>query len=192
MHTWTRRVGTARRGGSPVTTPPGLVTWVVVSAAPPATRIHEFLSLLHADPQLLVVVTTPTAATWIDENQVRTFTAWPVRHVQRSANEPRSYPSPNLVVALPLTFNTINKWAAGINDNVALGVLNEALGARIPIVASPFVKTSLAAHPAFSRSLEILTSAGVRLTATNAIKSAHAVGRYGWHAVLDLIREILD
>jgi phosphopantothenoylcysteine decarboxylase len=72
------------------------------------------------------------------------------------------------VVALPLTFNTINKWAAGINDNAALGVLNEALGDRLPIVASPVAKASLAAHPALARSLDTLASAGVTFTATNA------------------------
>jgi hypothetical protein len=46
---------------------PGLVIWVVVSAAPPATRIHEFLALLNADPRQLVLVTSPAATSFIDE-----------------------------------------------------------------------------------------------------------------------------
>ena len=32
----------------------------------------------------------------------------------------------------PLTFNTVNKWANGITDTLALGLLNEALGAGRP------------------------------------------------------------
>jgi phosphopantothenoylcysteine synthetase/decarboxylase len=136
-----------------------------------------------------VLVTTPTAASWIDESRVSEFTAWPIRSTQRAVNEPKTYPAPNLVVAAPMTFNTINKWAAGINDNAALGVLNEALGDRVPIVASPVAKASLVAHPAFARSLDVLASTGVRLTATNAITSSSDSGAYDWRAVLDAMKE---
>lgn len=170
--------------------PSGPVTWVVVSAAPPAVRIHELLALLRTDPRLIVVATTTTAAAWIDEAQVRLYTAWPVRTAPRSHDEPKIHPEPDLVVAAPLTFNTINKWAAGINDNPALGVLNEALGGGIPIVASPVTNSALAAHPAFARSLDILAAAGVRLTATNAIVPASPTDPYHWQPVLDLIEEV--
>lgn len=172
-----------------MTAPTGLVTWVVVSAAPPATRVHELLALLHVDPQLLVVATTPTAASWIDEDQVRTFTAWPIRSTPRSVNEPKVYPPPNLVVAAPLTFNTINKWAAGINDNAALGVLNEALGSQVPIIAAPVTNSALAAHPAYARSLDTLASAGVRLTATNALVPPSPGEAYNWQPILELVEE---
>jgi hypothetical protein len=47
-----------------------------------------------------------------------------------------------------MTFNTGNKWAHGIADSQPLSVLAEALGARIPAVAVPFVNRSLAGHPA--------------------------------------------
>lgn len=147
---------------------PGLVIWVVVSAAPPATRIHEFLALLNADPRQLVLVTSPAATSFIDESRVRQCTAWPTSSTQRAVGEPKTHPAPSFVVALPLTINTINKWVAGINDNAALGVLNEALGDLLPIVASPVAKASLAAHPALARSLDTLASAGVTFTATNA------------------------
>jgi len=32
----------------------------------------------------------------------------------------------------PATFNTVNKWAAGISDTLALGILCEAYGMGIP------------------------------------------------------------
>jgi hypothetical protein len=44
------------------------------------------------------------------------------------------------VLAAPLTFNTINKWASGINDTVGLGPLNEVLSSETTIVAVPCVK----------------------------------------------------
>jgi phosphopantothenoylcysteine synthetase/decarboxylase len=156
-----------------------VATYIVVSASPPARRIHELLALLRRNPRDLVVVSTPAATGWIDESKIQNFTAWPIRTRQRMADEPKVHPSPALVIAAPMTFNTINKWAAGINDNVALGVLNEALGARAPIVAAPVTGPVLAAHPAFARSVQILTDAGVDFTATDAI-----AGPDGWQSIL--------
>jgi hypothetical protein len=59
--------------------------------------------------------------------------------------------------------HTINKWAAGISDTLALGLLNEALGLRLPVVAVPFPNIALAQHPAFRRSMRELEALGVRL-----------------------------
>ena len=61
----------------------------------------------------------------------------------------------------PATYNTINKWANGISDNYALGILAEAVGLRIPVVVLPFVNHALASHPAFRRSVALLRDAGI-------------------------------
>jgi hypothetical protein len=37
-----------------------------------------------------------------------------------------SVPEADAVLAAPLTFNTINKWAAGISDTLALGLLSSS------------------------------------------------------------------
>jgi phosphopantothenoylcysteine synthetase/decarboxylase len=65
-----------------------------------------------------------------------------------------------LVVA-PLTFNTLNKWAAGISDTLALGILNELLGVGIPMIAAPCIKGTLRRHPAYGDSTRRLTGCGV-------------------------------
>jgi flavoprotein len=36
-------------------------------------------------------------------------------------------PPPDAITVASATFNTINKWAAGISDTVVLGLLTEAL-----------------------------------------------------------------
>lgn len=41
-------------------------------------------------------------------------------------------PAPDALVVAPCTFNTANKLVAGISDTLALGLLNEAIGAEIP------------------------------------------------------------
>lgn len=65
------------------------------------------------------------------------------------------------VLVAPATFNTINKWALGINDSLALGLLNEALGRGVPIEVHPYLNDALASHPAYRRAVAELTAAGV-------------------------------
>ncbi len=67
------------------------------------------------------------------------------------------------LVVCPLTFNTANKWAAGIADTSWLGVLNESLAAGLPIVAVPMVNETLWRHPAWDATLALLSSAGATL-----------------------------
>jgi flavoprotein len=46
------------------------------------------------------------------------------------------------------TFNTVNKWAAGISDTLALGILCEAYGMGIPTAVLPYLNPAQSAHPA--------------------------------------------
>jgi hypothetical protein len=57
--------------------------------------------------------------------------------------------------------NTINKWAAGICDTLAPGILAEAIGKRLPLVALPFTNRAHAAHPAFTENIAKPRSWGV-------------------------------
>ena len=91
------------------------------------------------------------------------LTGHPVRSDYKRPEDPDVLPPPDAVVVAPATFNTINKWAAGISDTLALGLLNEAVGLELPIIAVPFPNTGLARHPAFIRSLAALRELGVRL-----------------------------
>lgn len=63
----------------------------------------------------------------------------------------------------PATFNTVNQLATGIADTYILSTLCEALGAGVPMVVVPFVKTNLAGHPSWLASLAVLRYAAVTL-----------------------------
>jgi flavoprotein len=56
-------------------------------------------------------------------------------------------------VVAPAAFNTINKWAAGISDTLAHGLLTEAIGKGLPVVALPFINTAEAARTSSCRAL---------------------------------------
>ena len=60
--------------------------------------------------------------------------------------------------------NNASKLAHGISDTLALGLVNEAVGLGLPIVAVPWPNTALARHPAFQRSVAELREWGVMVT----------------------------
>ncbi|MEV4539289.1 flavoprotein [Asanoa sp. NPDC049518] len=162
---------------------------VVVCAAPPAKDAAGLVDLLLQDLWDVQVVITPTAAEWVDVTELETISGHPVRSKPRAPTDPRLTPDPHAVVLAPATFNTINQWASGINNTLALGILNEALGTGIPIVASPYVKKSLAAHPAFGNSLRLLSASGVVLTGIEELRPPEAGDLFRWHIVRDALRQ---
>jgi len=72
-------------------------------------------------------------------------------------------PRADAIVVFPASFNTINKWALGISDTLAVGILSEYTGLRMPIVAVPCFRTGggLDMNPAFKRSVRMLRRYGV-------------------------------
>ncbi|WP_307871715.1 flavoprotein [Micromonospora sp. U21] len=138
---------------------------LVACAAPPVLRITELIELLQEDGWTVCLTATPTAASWIDRDELGRQTGYPVRVEWRMPGDPEPHPPGTAVAVVPATFNVINKWAQGINDTLALGILNEALGdANIPVYAFPNVKAQLAAHPSYDQHLRLLRETGVIVT----------------------------
>jgi phosphopantothenoylcysteine decarboxylase len=166
--------------------PSSRVLYLVVCAAPPAQHIGELVTLLMDEGWSVCVIPTPQAAGWIDAAALAEQTGHPVRHDYRQPGDSKSLPPADAVVVAPATFNTINKLAAGVSDNYALGVLNEAIGLGLYIVVIPYAKSSLAAHPAFGKSLQFLNSYGAHIAPNNTIrKGAPPTDRpYDWEPVI--------
>lgn len=61
------------------------------------------------------------------------------------------YPFGTLLVA-PCTFNTFNKVAHGLADNLATAMIADGLGAGCPVVIAPSMNHGLWAHPQTERS----------------------------------------
>jgi phosphopantothenoylcysteine synthetase/decarboxylase len=82
-------------------------------------------------------------------------------HNYQHPQEQDSLPKADAIVVVPATFNSINKWAAGITDTLATGILCEAMGYSVPIVAVPYLKQQLAQHPIFKKNLALLRECGI-------------------------------
>ena len=70
---------------------------------------------------------------------------------------------PGLTVVAPATFNTFNKIAQGIADNLPLSLVAEAIGAGWPVVIAPSMNPALANHPQMAQSLKNLDRWGVKV-----------------------------
>lgn len=162
--------------------------YLISCAAPPCRCITELVDLLHQDDWDVHPIATPTALTWMPVAELEQRTGHPVLHRQRHPDEPSTLPRADAILVAPATFNTINKWATGINDSLALGILNEALSAGLPIVASVYAKPTLTAHPAFAPHVEVLQRAGVRFTQTEALRPDRPDQPFRWHTVIDLLK----
>ncbi len=141
---------------------PQLVT-VVACGAPLAARVSEVAAVLMEAGRTVSVVATPSAMAWIDSEAVSRVVGHAPRVDYRSPSEPKLGLTPDAVVVCPMTFNSLNKVVAGIADTYALGVMDEALGQRLPVLAIPMVNDRLWGHPAWAANLEVLSEAGVTL-----------------------------
>jgi phosphopantothenoylcysteine synthetase/decarboxylase len=139
------------------------VLYVVVCAAPAASSADDFVSRALAEGWVVRVIATPTGERFIDAALLAAMTGDRVRTEFRMPDEPDELPKADAVVVAPATFNTINKWAAGVTDTFATGLLCELTGVGVPILAVPLLKAELARHLAFERSLETLRAMGVRV-----------------------------
>ncbi len=97
-------------------------------------------------------------------------------------------PPADAILAAPLTFNSLNKWAHGHSDTLALGLLNEALGLDLPIVAAPCVKQALRRHPAYGASIATLKTCRVRFLDpdTITVRAAGELVTFDWPMVVSL------
>ncbi|MET8144915.1 flavoprotein [Sphaerisporangium sp. NPDC005288] len=164
------------------------VLYVIVCAAGPAADAGELVSLGQDAGWVVQVVATPSALDFIDVPALERRTGRPVRSRYRKPYEPKP-PRADAIIVAPATYNTINKFAQGIADTYALGLLAEAPGLGIPVVVLPFVNSALAGRAPFRDSVGRLRAEGVQvLIGAGAFvphdPSAVHTGAYPWHLAL--------
>ncbi len=140
------------------------VLYVIGCAAPPVLHIHALIEAAQARGWDPCLVLTPAAVRWLEPgiSMLRDLTGHPVRSQYMLPGEPDQLPRADAMLVAPATGNTINKLAAGISDTLALGLVNEAIASRMPIVMLASLGHDQA-HPAFPRSVTALRGAGVKL-----------------------------
>ncbi|MEW1778851.1 flavoprotein [Streptomyces sp. NPDC086777] len=164
--------------------------YLVVCAAGIAAGVGRLIAAAQDRGWEVGIIATPVAVNgFFDIAEAEARTGRPIRSAWRRPCDPRPFPAPDAVVVAPATFNTVNKWAAGLADTLAVGTLCEALGLDVPIAVLPCVAGALAAHPAYQESLTRLRALGVRFGDPYAGQAAADGGRpeFAWERALDLL-----
>lgn len=172
--------------------------YLISCAAPPARRLQVPVKGAQEHGWDVCLILSPSAYRWAAEDAegeleaLQQLTGHPVRHQYKLPSQPDVLPAPDALLVAPLTSNSVNKWAAGISDTLALGLLTEAIGMRLPIVALPHWNDAQDKHPAVARSVETLRAAGVKVLLGDGGFVPHRprhgdVDAYPWQAALDAL-----
>lgn len=141
------------------------VLYAITCASSSAPLVYKFVQEAQAACWEVCSILTPQARNFVDVALLEQLTGHPVRSEYKHPDEPDILPRANALVVFPATFNTLNKWALGISDTLAVGLLSEYTGLKAPIVAVPCFKTGggLDTNPAFLRSVRMLRKYGVHV-----------------------------
>lgn len=138
------------------------VLYLLVSGASTARRIPGLIQELSGQTDALVTVLTPNARQVVSPRELAMV---PGHHVVESYFDDVILPRPaeGVVLIAPCTFNTLNKLAQGIADNLPLSIAAEAIGRGTPVIVAVSVNPPLWAHPRVKQSVEMLRSWGVQV-----------------------------
>ncbi len=170
--------------------------YVIACGSPLARHVGRLVELAQQDGWEVGVVTTPDGAKFIDRPTLARQTGHPVRTHYKNPGDPDVLPPADAMIVCPATVNTVNKWAAGITDTLALGLLVEAQGLGVPLVAVPYTNVAMAAHPAFRAALARLSEWGVTVLFGDHVFPLHPPGSgerhlhaFPWEAALAALRD---
>lgn len=175
------------------------VLYLFGSAAPP---VHDVAKAVEDAQQRgfdVCLGLTPTAARWLGD-QLPTLaesTGHPVRSEYKLPGEPDVWPKADVIAVAPATFNTVNAWALGITRDFVVGVVAEAIGKGIPLVAMPCVNAAYVQHRQFERSIAELRAMSVEVLYGEGgfVPNQPGQGRpgeYPWHLLLDAAERLVS
>jgi phosphopantothenoylcysteine synthetase/decarboxylase len=136
------------------------VAYLIVTGARTATHAPDLVrGLLGLVPNVLTLATPDTSRIIA----LRDLSVIEGNRVVESYFDTAILPRPPLgaVLVAPCTFNSLNKLAAGIADNLALSVTAEAIGRGAPVVVAVSTNEPLMRHPRSTQSIASLRTWGV-------------------------------
>jgi phosphopantothenoylcysteine synthetase/decarboxylase len=139
------------------------VAYLVLSGTTTAARGPEILrGLVGLGFATVIALPTPNASRVMAPRELADVAgAQVVESYFDLAIRPR--PPYGVVLFAPCSFNSLNKLAHGIADNLALSVVAEAIGRGTPVIVGPSLNAPLLAHPQAQASLATLPQWGVTI-----------------------------
>lgn len=171
------------------------VLYLMICGAGPADHIDRMVKLAQVDGWDVWCIASPSAVEhFLDLEALQALSGHAVRTGHQRAGQ-TALPKAAAVIVAPATYNTINKWAAGIADTYVLTQLAELTGLGVPIAVLPFVNTALANNRVFHRSVAELRESDVTVLFGEGGFIPHpprtggkVMDSYPWQAALDAVK----
>jgi phosphopantothenoylcysteine synthetase/decarboxylase len=131
------------------------LAYLIVTGTTTAPLSLELVRGLRGLVPRVVTIATPHAARVIAP---RDLSSIPGNQLVESYFDAAILPRPpdGLVLVAPCSFNSLNKLAIGVADNLALSVTAEAIGRGTPVVVAVSVNPPLFRHPRTALSIATL------------------------------------
>ncbi|MDQ3548047.1 MAG: hypothetical protein M3439_04425 [Chloroflexota bacterium] len=135
-------------------------TYLIVSGSATARRVPKLIGALAPRVADLLTVLTPNAQRIVSPRELALV---PGHRIIESYFDAAILPRPpdGVLLVAPCSFNTLNKLAQGIADNLALSIAAEAIGRATPVIVAISVNGPLWAHPRAQQSVQDLRRWGV-------------------------------
>jgi phosphopantothenoylcysteine synthetase/decarboxylase len=133
------------------------LVYLVLSGTTTAARCPEIArDLVDLGFTTVIAIPTPNASRVLAPRELADVGVRVVQSYFDMAIRPR--PPRGVVLFAPCSFNSLNKLAHGIADNLSLSVAAEAIGRGTPVVVAPSLNQPLLDHPVARASLATLRS----------------------------------
>ncbi|TQN33504.1 flavoprotein [Haloactinospora alba] len=165
--------------------------YLVTSGAPsPQEPVADLVRQLHQRGWEVAVLSTPMGQRFHDLEAIERTTGASTWVEWRRPGTGTALPPPQVILACPLTFTTLNKVAAGIGDTMAAAVMCEMLGAGVPTVVAPQINAKLSGHIACETSISAVRSMGARVV--HDMEEAAGYRLPAWSTVVSTVEEVAD
>ncbi|MBU3067338.1 flavoprotein [Nocardia sp. NEAU-G5] len=164
------------------------VLYAIVTGAPVARDVGTLVDLAQAERWDVCVIASPYGRRFIDVDALEAKTGHPVRSEYKDPGAPDVLPPADAMIAAPVTANSLAKWAVGISDTLPLGLLVEAVGKELPVVAVPYTNQAHFGFPPIQDAINKLSRWGVTMLNVQDFIPPHEPGTgsnyrhlFPWH-----------
>ncbi|WP_067564743.1 flavoprotein [Nocardia acidivorans] len=152
------------------------VLYAIVTGSPAARDVGKLVDLAQTDGCDVCVIASPDGKRFINVDALEAKTGHPVRSQYKEPDAPDVLPPADAMIVAPLTCNSLAKWAVGISDTLPLGLLVEAVGKKLPVVAMPFSNYAQISFPALQQAIRGLSDWGVTMLVGDEVYKQHDPG----------------
>ncbi|GGZ56752.1 hypothetical protein GCM10010387_58460 [Streptomyces inusitatus] len=106
-------------------------------------------------------------------------------------------PKAEAMLVAPLSCTSLNKWANGIADTLAIGLVSEGVNMGVPVLAMPYFNQAQGRQPAVPRSVADLRAQNVKYLDGPAGYELHppkqgAPAAFPWERALRALEEVVS